>query len=440
MKSSLENTSNLERKLNIEVPAAEVQAAFEKALKGVQKSVAVKGFRKGKAPLNTIRSLYGERLKQDVIQDIIQVHYASAIEKHDLDPVSYPTIEFDPFEENKDFAFSAEFEIRPTVVLKKIDGLSVKKEKLTITDDTVNETLEEIRRNRAEAVPVLEDRVAAKGDIAVIDFKGFVDGKELENGAGENHELELGSNSFIAGFEEGVIGMRPGANNTLKLSFPEGYHASDLSGKAVEFQVTLKSLKKKQLATLDDEFAKGLGPYESLEQLKKIIREDYEKREGKRVNDDFKNRLMKALIEANPVEVPKALMKEQKQALVEDMKKRLEQSGGGSEQFEEYKQKWDSDFEKTASYMIQSSFLIDKLATEHSLRATATDIESKLKEYATQTGIELERVIEFYGQQDRRARLSYQITEEKVLEFVAGKSKIEEVSKEQLAKENEAGN
>ncbi len=440
MKSSLESTSTLERKLNIEVAAAEVQAAFDKALKGVQREVTIKGFRKGKAPLQTVKSVYGERLKQDVIQDIIQANYATALREHSLDPISYPTIEFDPLEDEKNFSFTAEFEVRPEINTVQFDGLKVQKEKFEAGDKAVNETLEEIRRNRAEATPVLEDRPAEKGDVAVLDFKGFVDGKELENGAAENHELELGSNSFIPGFEDGVIGMRVGVTATVRAHFPDGYHANELAGKAAEFQVNLKGLKKKQLPELNDEFAKGLGPYENLEALKKSIRDDQEKREAKRINDDLKNRLMRALVDRNPVPVPKSLMKDQKKALVEDFEKRMQQQGMGPEQFEDYKNKWDADFEQTAAYMIQSSFLIDKLANENKLRATSEDIDNKLNEYAATTGIELTRLNEYYGEEDRKARLSYQITEEKVLEFLTSKAKIEEVSKEQLEKEAAAQN
>lgn len=437
MKSNLENVSPLERKLNIEVPAAEVQAAFEKAFKGIQKHAAIKGFRKGKAPLNTVKSIYGDRVKQDVIQDIIQTHYVSALKEHSLDPISYPTIEFDPLEADKNFIFSAEFEVRPEVKLQQVEGLKAQKEKLEISDKFVDDTLEDIRRGRAETSPVLEDRPAQNGDIAVIDFKGLVDGKELENGAAENHELELGSNSFIPGFEEGVVGMKPGVTSTINIQFPEDYHVADLAGKPVEFQVTLKELKKKTLPDLNDEFAKGLGPYENLDALKAAIRDDYEKRETRRINEDLKNRVMKALVDRNPVEVPKTLKVDQKKALIEDFEKRMQQQGMSPDQYEEYKLKWDSDFDQTAEYMIQASFLVDKIALEHNLKATPADIEAKLQEYAAQTGIDLNRIHEFYGEDDRRARLAYQTTEEKVLDFLISKADLQEVSKEELAKEED---
>lgn len=438
LKSSVETVSTLERKLNLEVPASEVQEAMQNAIKGIQKHVTLKGFRKGKAPESAVRAQYGEKLKQDVAQDLIQAKYAEALKEHKLDPISYPTIEFDPIEEGKNFAFTAEFEIRPEVTIRQIDGLTVKTEKLDLGDKMVADTLEDIRKGRAETVPVLEDRAAEKGDVAVLDFKGMIDGAPLDNGAAEGHELELGSNSFIPGFEEGVIGMKPGSNHTIRVSFPADYHVNELAGKPVEFEVKLQSLKKKSLPELNDEFAKGLGPYENLDALKTAIREDFEKREGKRVKEDLKNRLMKVLVDHNPVAVPKTLLVDQKKALIEDFEKRMQQQGMPPEQFEDYKSKWDNDFEQTASYMIQSSFLIDKIANEQNLRATNADVQEKLKEYAQQSNIELDRLAEFYKEQDRLARLQYQVTEEKVLDYLISKAKVEEVPREQLEKEQEA--
>ncbi len=434
-KSKLETVSQLERKLNIEVPAVEVQAAFNRAFTGIQRNVQVKGFRKGKAPLSTIKSLYGDRVKQDVVQDIVQSKYASALKEHKLDPISYPAIEFDDLQDGKDFAFTAEFEVRPEVTLKSIEGLKVKREKFEMNDALVDATIEDIRKGRAETTPVLEDRGAQMGDVATINFAGMVDGAPLENGSAEGHQLELGSKQFIPGFEDGVLGMKVGDEKTINIAFPADYHVSSLAGKPVSFKTKLTSLAKRVLPEVNDEFAKSVGPYENVQGLRDAIRLDFEQREGKRVADDLKNRLMKVLVDANPVAVPKSLLTEQKKALVEDMQKRMEQQGLGNEAYEEYKSKWDKDFEQTASYMIQSSFLIDKIAADNNLKATGSDLDKKMTEFAAQTGIDLARVHEFYGDQERRSRLQYQVTEEKVLEFLISKSKITDASKEEIQKE-----
>ena len=199
LKSSVEKVSSLERKLNIEVPATVVNSAFDSAFKAVQKQAHIKGFRPGKAPIATIKSVYGSRVIQDVVQDLVQKHYAMAIRQHQLAPINYPEFEFDAPSEDKSFSFSANFEVRPEVTLKKYEGLEVEKEKYEADQKRVDEIIENIRRSRATTVDVLEDRAAQNGDIAIVDFEGFVDGKPLENGSGKDHNLELGTKSFIDG-------------------------------------------------------------------------------------------------------------------------------------------------------------------------------------------------------------------------------------------------
>jgi trigger factor len=427
MKSNVEKVSNLSRKMNIEIPAATVAASFNRVFSSIQKDVEIKGFRKGKAPLNTIKSMYGERVKQDVVQDLVQKHYAQALEEHKLEPISYPEFEFADPSEEKDFSFSAAFDVRPEITLKKIEGLEVEKEAYAFDAKKVDDVLNNIRTSRATFETVTEDRAAKNGDTAILDFEGFVDGKPLENGAGTDHNLELGAKQFIEGFEEGVVGMKKGETKTLSLKFPDPYHSADLAGKAVDFKVTLKDIKAKVLPELNDEFIKSLGGPESLADLKKTIQEDLEQNDKKRIEDGFKNRTLKTLVKENPVEVPPSLLKEQKASLVEDFKKRMADQGMGEADFGSYVQKWDADFTATATEMIQSSFLVDAIAKKHDLFAKKEDVDAKFEEYAKQTGIEVSRIKEFYGRPDQASRLSYQITEEKVINFLNKTIKVKEV-------------
>ncbi len=437
MKSSVEKVSNLQRRLNIEVPAQTVSTTFEEMFKGIQKQAAIKGFRQGKAPLTTIKSLYGDRVKQDVVQELVQKHYFEALREHQLDPISYPEFEFDQPSEGQNFTFTANFEVKPEVQLKTYEGLEVEKEKYEADEARVDQVLENIRAARAELVDVLEDRTSQNGDIAVIDFEGFIDGKPLENGSGKDHHLELGANQFIEGFEPGVVGMKIGQLKTLNLKFPEQYHAGDIAGKSVEFKVTLKGLKKKKLPDLTNEFvAQMMGQSgaadQTVEGLKNTIRQDFEQSEKKRIETDFKNRILRKLVAANPVEVPPSMLAEQKQALKDDMKKRMQEQGMGEADFASYSEKWDKDFEASAAEMIQSGFLIDALARQHDLKWTEQDLENKFEEYAKQTGIDKARIKEFYSRPEQMNRVTYAITEEKVIEFLLKSAKVKEVSKDQL--------
>ncbi|NUN04192.1 MAG: trigger factor [Bdellovibrio sp.] len=427
MKSNVEKVSNLSRKLKVEIPAATVQSAFQKVFSGLQREVTIKGFRKGKAPITTIKSMYGERVKQDVVQDLIQKNYPAALNEHKLEPISSPEFEFVDPTEDKDFSFSANFDVRPEITLKKYEGLEVEKEKYEFDAKKVDQVLENIRASRATFETVKEARAAKMGDVAVLDFEGFMGGAPLENGSGKDHHLELGAKQFIDGFEEGIVGMKVGESKTISLKFPDPYHSVELAGKPVEFKTTLKEIKEKVLPELTDDFVKTMGGPENVAALKKTIEEDLQKTEKQRIEDGFKNRLLKVLVKENPVEVPPSLMKEQKASLVEDFKKRMTEQGMGPNDFASYIEKWDADFAKTASEMIQSSFLVDTIAKKHDLFCKKEDLDAKFAEYAQQMHIEEQRIREFYGRPEQASRLTYMITEEKVINFLNKSVKIKEV-------------
>jgi trigger factor len=435
VKAQIQVTEGLQRKLNVEIPAETVKSSFDRVYQSIQRQVEIKGFRKGKAPIATIKSMYKDRVQSDVAQDLIQMHYPVALQDQKVEPINYPEFEFEDPSESKDFSFSAIFDVRPEVKVKKWEGLEVEKEKLVLDPKKVEQVFDNIRNSKAQFVDVLESRPAQMGDIAVIDFDGFVDGKALENGAGRDQNLELGSKQFIDGYEEGIVGMKVGDTKTLALKFPSPYHSTELAGKPVEFKVTLKGLKKKELPELTDELLKSVGAQQTVEEFKKTVATDMENTEKKRIEDAFKNRLLKKLVAANPVDVPASLMKDQKAALIEDFKKRMSEQGMQPSEFDEYVKKWDADFATTASEMIQSSFLIDRLAQDHDLICKKEDLDAKFEEYSQQTGIEIPRIKEWYSKPEQMSRLTYMITEEKVVKLLTDKAKVKEVDAKDIKDE-----
>ncbi len=435
MKAQLQITEGLQRKINVEIPNEVVKSAFDKVFQNIQRNVEIKGFRKGKAPMTTIKTMYKDRVVGDVAQDLIQAHYPLALKNEKVEPINYPEFEFEDPTENANFSFAAIFEVRPEVKIKKWEGLEVEKEKIIFNEKQFEQTINNIRSSRATMADVLEDRAAVLGDTAILDFEGFVDGKPLENGTGKDHNLELGAKQFIDGFEDGVVGMKIGGTKTISLKFPDPYHSVDLAGKPVDFKVTLTGLKKKVLPELNDELIAQIGAKQTVEEFKATLKTDIEQSEKKRIEDAFKNRIVKKLVEANPVDVPASLMKEQKATLIEDFKKRMTEQGMQPAEFEAYVQKWDTDFATTAGEMIQSSFLIDKLAVDHNMICNEADLNTKFAEYAKQTGIEEPRVREWYSKPEQMSRLTYMITEEKVIKMITEKAKIKEVDAKELKEE-----
>jgi len=435
VKAQLQVTEGLQRKINVEIPTAIVKSAFDKIFQNIQRNVEIKGFRKGKAPMTTIKTMYKDRVVGDVAQDLIQAHYPLALKDQKVDPINYPEFEFEDPKENSDFSFAAIFEVRPEVKIKKWEGLEIEKEKVIFNEKKFEETLTNIRTSRATLVDVTENRPAVLGDTAILDFEGFVDGKPLENGTGKDHNLELGAKQFIEGFEDGIVGMKISETKTIGLKFPDPYHSLELAGKPVDFKVTLTGLKKKVLPELNDELIAQIGAKQTVEEFKATLKTDIEQSENKRIEEAFKNRLVKKLVEANPVDVPASLMKEQKATLIEDFKKRMTEQGMQPTEFEAYIQKWDSDFTKSAAEMIQSSFLIDKLAVEHNMICTQDDMNMKFVEYAKQTGLEETRIREWYAKPEQASRLTYMITEEKVIKMIIEKAKIKLVDAKELKEE-----
>lgn len=419
MKFRVEEVSPLERKLNVEVPVEVIVQSYTKVFKEIQKQAQIKGFRKGKAPIKVIRTMYKDRVQEDVVKDVIQTGFFQAIQEHKLDPIGEPNFEFEQILEDKSFTFSAAFEVRPEVKVKSYKELPVVREKLVVDAAKVADILTNLQKGQAESVAVFEDRAVRMGDVAVLDFDGFVNGEALEGGSAQNHELELGSQSFIEGFEEGLVGMKIGDAREIPLKFPEVYHAAHLAGQPVTFKVKLNGIKAKKVPELNDDFAKSLDPkFKTLDDLKSEIENDLKQNEMRRIDEDTRSRLLKKLVEINPVLVPPSMLANQKQMLIEDFGRRMRSQGMTEEQFKEYQVKWDQDFTNTASQMIQSSFLLSEIAADNKITASREDLQKKIQEFADRSQIDVARVQEFYNQPEQMNRLRFQVIEEKVVSLL----------------------
>lgn len=424
MKSNVENLTGLFKKLNVEIPPESVKAEFSKAYGELQKQTALKGFRKGKAPIEKIKQMYSESIGQEVARNLVQTSYFKAVHDLKLDPVSYPQFKFEPAKENQGFNFSANFEVRPEIKIQKFEGLEVESEKVNVTDEKVDSVITNIQNNYAEWVPLATSRPLQKGDTALIDFKGIINGEPLPNGAAEGHQLEIGSNQFIPGFEDGLVGMNKGETKNIDLKFPEDYQEASLKGQPVTFEVKLNDILTKKMPEMNEEFFKKIGEFSTLEQVKKDIREDLIKNEERKIENKLKEDLIKALITANPMEIPETILNEQKELLINNFKSRMQSQGFTDQNFDEYKGKWDQDFTETAKQMIQSAFLVEEFAKQHKLTTTAADITKKYEEISKQSNVNIEKVRQYYSQNNREQELRFQLTESKVFDVLKSKAKI----------------
>lgn len=429
MKSNIESTDGLKRTLKIEVGAQAVKDAFEQEFHKIQKNLVLPGFRKGKAPMTQVRAMYREKVVSDVVENLVNKNYFAALREHKLHPVSMPKIDLHEITEEQGFSFTATLEIRPEVNLKKYKDFDLKKEKTNIDKEKIDQVINQILESRAEKVPVFEDRTAQDKDFVDIDFEGFLAPNEpLPNGAAKNFVLELGSQSFIPGFEEGLVGAKVGQEKTLSLAFPEDYQATEIAGKKVDFKVTVNKILKKQLPKLDDKFVESLGDtnVKTVSELKTAIETDLQKTEEDKSLKALQEEVLKTLIDSNPMELPDSLVEQQKLGLIENSKRTLTSQGMTEDEVTEYIAKWDEDYTKNAKDVIHASLVMDAIAEKENLRPSEDEVNKKIDEMAAQSGPNSARVKEYYANMNNKDSLFYKLMEDKVIAYVIENSKITE--------------
>lgn len=426
MKASLEKVSNLGRKLNVEIPAEQVQEAFEKVYLLIRKSATIKGFRQGKAPMGLIRSLYADRAREDVMHKLIGATYEKALEDHNLDPITDPSIQTAHFHEDQVFHYTAEFEVRPTIPQIQLEDIRIEKEKAQLKPEAVERLLNNLRESKAEFVPIFEDRSAVAGDTVEIDFTGYLDGAPMDNGSAQGFRVEIGENKLIPGFEDGLVGMKISEFRTLNLVFPNEYGEESLAGRPVQFEVRLKNIFRKKLPELNDELAKSLGAENGISALRSEIEQSLLESENKRVQEDLRKRLIKELVRRHPIEVPETLLKEQREVVIADIYRKLEDKRVSESEITQYLEKWKLEIEQTALELVQSQFLLVELAEKFKIKIGENDISARLDQYAKQTGIDRSKVEDFYSN-ERRQRLAFQMLEDQVVEMALQKVTVVEV-------------
>ena len=379
--------------LVIEVGAEEFEAAVEKAYKKQRGKIMVPGFRKGKAPRKIIEGMYGSGVfYEDAINDLYPGAYAEAVEQEKLDVVGYPEIEVEKVDKDG-FTFKAVVALRPEVKLGEYKGLTAAKEAVKVTDADVEAELKPYIDRATRLVSV--ERAAALGDTAVIDFKGFLNGEPFEGGEAQGHELELGSGAFVPGFEDGVVGMKPGEEKDIDLTFPEDYHA-ELAGKAVVFHVTLHEVKEHQAPVVDDEFAKDVSEFDTLDEFKADLSKKLTERREAAAQRDFESALLEQVVENMEVEIPDAMVDMRVDEMVEDYARRISSQGIP---FEQYMQMtgmtldvMKSQVKPNALRQVQVDLALGAIAEAEKIAVTEEEIEKEFASLAETYSMDIEKV------------------------------------------------
>ncbi|GIO43566.1 trigger factor [Paenibacillus apis] len=372
--------------LEVEVDAERVAAALDKAFQKVVKKANVPGFRKGKVPRPIFEARFGvESLYQDAIDILLPEVYSEAVEQTDIFPVDRPEVDIEQFEKGQAFKFKAKVIVKPEVKLGDYKGVEVPAANVEVSEDELNEELTRLQERHAELV-VIDEEAAKQGDTVVIDFDGSVDGVPFEGGKAERYSLELGSNTFIPGFEDQVIGLATGDFKDVTVTFPETYQAEELANKEAVFKVKVHEIKRKELPALDDEFAKDVSEFDTLDEFKSDLKKQLADRKSKEAEAEREKVLVDKVGENAEVEIPEAMVQSEVQNMVRDFDNRLRAQGMNLDMFlgfsgqtvEDLKEQMKVDAEKR----VRNNLVLEQIAKAENIDASEEEINKELQDMA----------------------------------------------------------
>jgi trigger factor len=419
VKVNAEELSPTKKRLEVEIPSPQVQEAVESLYRDLNKRIRIKGFRPGKIPRDVLERRYGEYVKEQAISHLINETYPQAITQESIDPIAPPTIDTGELALEGPFTYSAVVEVRPEIEVTGYKGLRLKGKKEKVTSKEVAGELERLRMVHAQLQPVEGRDHVQKGDVVLIDFQGFLDQRPVRDGKAENYLLEIGSGTMAPGFEEGLIGKTTGVQEDIPVVFPPDHPRKDLAGKEVTFQVTVKEIRQRLLPVLDDEFAKDVGDYKDLKELKGRITTELEKAKEHRLKEELRQATIEQLLQANPVEIPSYLVQRRTDELLQELKGRM--AAQQQDLPPEEEQKTRVEYEKIAEREVRASFLLEGVAQQESITVSAEEVEERLGEMARTYQRPLE---ELQGNSPLVAAVTRGLQREKVLDFIIAEAEV----------------
>ena len=440
MQVTSEAVSGVARRLNVSVPTSRVNEQFEARLKRTAKTAKINGFRPGKVPLNVVRREYGAGIYQEVVNDVIRDTVFEAIQQEKINAVGMPNIDK---VENKDDAlvYQATVEVYPEVEVNAFDALEIERKKSEVNDKDVDQMIENLQKQRAAWA---ETKGMAKKDMQVtFDFEGTVDGEKFEGGTAEDFKLVLGSGRMIPGFEDGIVGMKKGEEKVIDVTFPEDYQAENLAGKAAQFKITVKLVEKQKLPEIDAEFLKifGLTEEEGVEKLKADVRKNMEREVMNGLRNQVKAATFDALVAANEVEVPAAMLSQeidrQRQQMIQQF---TQQFGAQGAQAFDSSMLPDDLFKEQAEKAVKLGVLVSKVLADAKIEVDPARVEAYINDMASSYEDPTEVIEYFKNDKQQRAQIEAVVLEDQIVDHILAAAKVTDtdVSYEELLKEQQA--
>ena len=421
MPSNVETLGNLERRVSMSVPTADIEKQVDERLKKLARNVRMPGFRPGKVPMKIIAQTYGPQVRSEVLGDAVQKSFSDAVRDAKLKVAGYPRIEKKDASSEAALEFSATFEVYPEIKLGEISGRTIERPQVAVDDAAVEKTIEILRKQRTRFVPA--QRPAQDGDRLTVDFNGTIDGQPFAGGKADNFPFLLGDGRMLPEFESAARGMSEGESKTFELKFPDDYHGKEVAGKQASFALTVKKLEQPELPPLDAEFAKSLGVADGdVAKMRSEVRGNVEREVAKRIEARVKAQALQALLESTPVELPKALIDMEAQQLAERAAADLQARGVKPEQMSQLL--GPAQFEETAKRRVALGLVIGELARAESLQPKPAEVRALVEQEAASYESPAEVVKWFYMQPQRLQEMEGVALEANVVKWVLSKAKV----------------
>jgi len=421
MKVSVSEKKGLDREMVVSIPAKEIDPKVEERLKTAATQVRMPGFRPGKVPVKLVKQRYGKAVRQEVIGEILQKSYFDAVGKEKLRPAGMPKIDIVTNEDGKDLEFKATFEVLPEIKVNGLEKIAVEKPICSVVDADLDKMLETLQKQHVEWASV--KRAAKLDDRVVIDFEGFINKKAFDGGKAENTPLVLGSGSMIKGFEEGIVGAKPGDDIEVNVTFPKDYHVKDLAGKEAMFKIKVKEVQDPKLPELNEAFAKKFN-MASLDKLKKEVRANMERELEFTIKTRIKNQVIEGLLEHNKeLEMPKSLLHEEIHRIKDQTLSRIGEGGKKPQKLPELP---DSLFEEQATRRVKLGLLMGQIIADHKLKADPKKVKAMIEKMAS-VYEDADQVVKHYYQNPQQlAEIEQIVLEEQAVDKVLESAKVTE--------------
>ena len=428
MSTTVEKISSNKVKLSFDIDAAKFDEAMGKAYIKVRGQVAIPGFRKGHAPRKMIENMYGEGVFYDEAFELIfDEVYGPAIDENKLEVVDRPQVDIQQIGTGKNLQFTCEVFVKPDVTLGEYKGVEVKKEHTLVTEDDVNAEIEKERNKQAAEVSV-DDRAVAEGDTVNLDYSGSVDGVKFAGGTAEGQTLKIGSHTFIPGFEEQMVGMNIGEEKDLEVTFPEEYHAKELAGKKAVFHVKVNGITETQLPALDDDFAKDISEFDTLDAYKADVRAKLEAQAAERDNNAFTNAVIEKVMANATVEIPDAMVERQIDSMVRNFEARLAQQGLKLADFMKYtgqdEKSFRNQYRDQAEKSVRANLVLEAVENVEKFEAAEEEIDAEIEKFAKQIGQNVEDLKKNLTEGDREY-FKADVIRDKAVKFLCDNAKAE---------------